>query len=356
VPSFKAPTGKNVKSLVFVSGSKEGGYGAFHFPSSQTDYDRIVVDSLNVSGVYSPGAIGSPLPVATASALNLPHLFRPYQLSECVLSVIDPEAPALQAATHEDFANALLKTSQSRLALAKYIESKSPSAAPIAISKQSQLSNANKLDRLEVGRRLVLDSQQVLSLVHVAATILGGRKYLSTALVCAELVESFQLLAGKGDPGRTDGEAVSRVLAFKLAPEIALVPGFNSWVTQKWWLDGHPDWVNDNSQDDQSFDANGAGVMFLEFLNDYLGVSIEAILAHMPETGGAPLGQTYLALLNVRPDLAQVAGNDGMSAFRTMVSLLTQNTNNANGTLNLPANGNPFPGMPNSKQGGLFGT
>ena len=50
----------------------------------------------------------------------------------------------------------------------------------------------------------------------------GGRQYLSTALFAAEIVESFQLLTGKANAGKTDGEAVSRVLAFKLAPEIAV--------------------------------------------------------------------------------------------------------------------------------------
>ena len=156
----------------------------------------------------------------------------------------------------------------------------------------------------------------------------GGRQYLSTALFAAEIVESFQLLTGKANAGKTDGEAVSRVLAFKLAPEIALIPGFNGGVTQQWWQNGHPDFVNANSQDDQSVDGNAAGVMFLEFLTDYLGVPMDRILQRMPATGGAPLGQTYVALLNEFPDLAQLAGPNGVSAFQTMISLLQQNAQN----------------------------
>jgi hypothetical protein len=94
--------------------------------------------------------------------------------------------------------------------------------------------------------------------------------------------------------------------------------------------------------------------MFLEFLTDYLGVPLDRILERMPATGGAPLGQTYVALLNDSPHIAQVAGRDGASAFRRMISLLEQNAQNPDGTLNLPADGNPFPGMPGAKQGGLF--
>ena len=124
-----------------------------------------------------------------------------------------------------------------------------------------------------------------------------SRKFLSTALFAGQIVHSFQILTDKADPGLTDGEAVSRVLAFKLVPELALVSGFNAGVTQQWWQDGHPDFVNDNSQNDQSVDGNAAGVMFLLFLNDYLGVPLDTILAHMPGTNGAPLGQTYVALL-----------------------------------------------------------
>src|SRR5215471_8665880 len=57
LPSFQSPSGNSVKSLVFVSGSSQGGYGAFHIEgTSQADFDRIVVDSLNVSGSYSPGS------------------------------------------------------------------------------------------------------------------------------------------------------------------------------------------------------------------------------------------------------------------------------------------------------------
>jgi hypothetical protein len=268
-----SPSGNNVFFVVFVSGSANGAYGAFHISSSQTDFDKIVTDSLTVSGAYSPGGLSTAPPPAAKRFIQ-PRLLQPL--------------PHSRAA-----------------------------AKPLA---------------------------------EAAA---GARQYLSTALFAAEAIESFQLFTGKADAGKTDGEAVSRVVSFKLCPEIMLVPGFNGDVTQQWWQDGHPDFVNDNSQTDQSTDGNAAGVMFLLFLTDYLGVPIQTILAQMPATGGAPLGQTYVALLNVLPNLAQTAA-DGPAAFQAMISLLSQNAQAEGGTLNLPADGNPFPAMPGAKQGGLF--
>src|SRR5260370_32295852 len=57
LPAFQSPSGNNVKSLVFVSGSAQGGFGAFHIGNGETQapFDRIVTDSLNVSGSYSAG-------------------------------------------------------------------------------------------------------------------------------------------------------------------------------------------------------------------------------------------------------------------------------------------------------------
>ena len=167
-------------------------------------------------------------------------------------------------------------------------------------------------------------------------------------------VESFETLTGKADPGQTDDEAVSRVLAFKLAPEIARISGFSGGVAQQWWADGQPDFVNDNSQNDQSVDGNGSGVMFLLYLTDFLGIPLDQILAAMPATNGAPLGQTYIALLTSHPELARISGPDGPSAFLAMITVLEQHATNADGSWNAPADGNPFPAIQGAKQGGLF--
>jgi len=276
LPDFQSPSGNTVKCVVFVSGSSQGGYGAFHFPGTQADFDRIVVDSLNASGNYSPNSgLGNAI---SPEAISLPHLLPMHH-----------------------------------------------------------------------GQRKMRPRDLVLR----AAAPAMGRQFLSTALFAAEAVESFETLTGKADPGQTNGEAVSRVLAFKLAPEIALVSGFSAGVAQQWWADGQPDWVNDNSQNDQSVDGNGSGVMFLLYLTDFLGIPLDQILAAMPATSGAPLGQTYVALLSGHPELAQVA-TDGRSAFQAMVTLLQQNATNPDGSLNVPADGNPFPAIQGAKQGGLL--
>jgi hypothetical protein len=251
LPNFRSPSGNTVKSVVFVSGSTQGGYGAFHFQGTQADFDRIVVDSLNASGKYSPDS---------------------------------------------------------------------------GLGDVKERANAPGT----------------------------GRRYLSTGLFAADLVSSFETLTGKGNPGQTDGAAPHRVLAFKLAPEMALVSGFNSEVTQQWWRNGHADFVNDNSQTEMSTNGNGAGMMFLLFLNDYLGIPMDQILGATPATKGAPLGRTYEALVRVQPELAKLAGSNGKSAFDAMVSLLQKNAQKADGSLNLPADGNPLPAIQGAKRGGLF--
>lgn len=349
LPSFKGPSGNDVVSVAFVSGSGQGGYGAFHFPGTQIQFDRIVVDSLNVGGTYSAGSGLSSMGLVS---LRIPHLFPIYRGIDDLLSIVHRSDSRLKGAKPDRLKDVLSAATRNSIALSAALEARDPSKAPNKnfpdikpYSKKSELSESDYLVHL---------NRTILSLTAEIARISGGRQYLSTALFTAEIVESFQKLTSKADPGQTDGEALSRVLAYKITPEIALVPGFNSAVTQQWWKDGAHDYANDNSQNDQSTDGNGAGVMFLEFLNDYLGVPMDTILDHMPSTNGAELGQTYANLLKDNPNLEKVAGPDGASAFKKMVSLLQQNAVSLDGSLNLPANGNPFSGMPGSKQGGLL--
>jgi len=351
LPSFQSPSGNSVKSLVFVSGSTQGGYGAFHInDGAQADFDRIVVDSLTASGKYSADS-GLSSPVAHLGPKRA-YLLPLYNEGTALRSVLDSKDSLLRAFTREAIQRSLKIAAHSAVALQHAIESGDPALCP---KKSSQdLGQAAGASHAELGREVVEANKKVLGLVATATTATSSRKYLSTALFAAELVESFQTLTGKGDPGRTDGEAVSRVLGFKLAPEIALVPGFNVGVTQQWWQDGHPDFVNDNSQDDQSTNGNAAGVMFLLFLNDYLGIPLDHILNRMPATNGTPLGQIYDALVADFPAFKNSVGAEGPAAFAKMISLLQQNAQNPDGTLNLPANGNPFPSMHGSAQGGLF--
>src|SRR5215472_4501876 len=77
LPTFQSPAGNNVKSLVFVSGSTQGGYGAFHIGdgTTQTDFDHIVTDSLTVSGNYSAGSgLGAGAAMAPI-APEIPRIF-----------------------------------------------------------------------------------------------------------------------------------------------------------------------------------------------------------------------------------------------------------------------------------------
>ena len=350
LPDMQGPNGSTVKSVVFCSGSPQGGYGAFHFPGTQQDFDRIVVDSLNASGNYSSGSgLGNAL---APLKVRKPHLLPVFRGAYDLQGVFDANDATLKSAKLATIQEALKIAHQNNLALKAAVDARNRRVVPRKPSAD-QMRERTEGDHAELSRRLIHANQTSVEMVRRLAQVDGSRQYLSTALFCAEIVESFEMLTGKGNAGQTDGEAVSRIIGFKLAPEIALVPGFNGGVTQQWWQDGQPDWVNDNSQTDQSADGNAAGVMFLFYLNDYLGISLDAILSHMPAAGGAPLGQTYTALVNDLPNLSNAAGADGPSAFGSMISLL-QTIQNPDGTLNLPADGNPFPAMQGSQQGGLF--
>ena len=357
LPDFAISEGGNnikVKALTFVSGSAQGGYGAYHFPGTQAEFDHIVVDSLDASGSYSPG---SGLGNALAPIKGRKHLFPMFRGGHDLLGVIHEGDPRLKGVKEAALRSALGIAGQSIAALQTAIETRDASRAPKRGTAYHAYGAVKEKDGVpELTRKLILANQSLLGLTDAALAAGASRQYLSTALFCAELVESFETLTGKGNAGQTDGEAVSRVVAFKLAPEIALVPGFSGAVAQQWWQDGKPDYVTDNSQNDQSSDGNGVGVMFLLFLTDYLGLALDEILLRMPNSqgNGAPLGDTYVNLVKAHPDLVPSVGKDGKAAFQKMVALLQQNSQNPDGSLNLPANGNPFPGMPGAKQGGLF--
>jgi hypothetical protein len=198
---------------------------------------------------------------------------------------------------------------------------------------------------------------------QAAASGAGG--YLTPALFAAELTESYEAFWNDAHPnrtanggwacGNTNGEAMSRMMAFLIGDQvnspIDKVSGFSGGVSQYWWQKGHPDYVNDNSMTDQSTRGNGCGVMFLNFLNSYLGISMKQIW----QAGSDTLGDTYAALAKQNPTMAQKVaalagggskGMTGQSAFKAMINLLTKYAQNSKGQLNLPANGNPYPSMP----------
>ena len=148
---------------------------------------------------------------------------------------------------------------------------------------------------------------------------------LAPGFLTAEIVEVFEAAINNGwDCAVTNGESLSRVLAFDRHPEIAA--DFNQ-TEQDWWSAGHPDHVNDNSSGDTDQIANGCGDLFLYYLHSQLTFDWNAICT----TGGQTLGACYQSLTTYDPQ-------QGFSDFITALSTIDQG-----GTLTLPASGNPFP-------------
>jgi hypothetical protein len=148
---------------------------------------------------------------------------------------------------------------------------------------------------------------------------------LAPGYLVAEVVEVFEDTLNNGwDCGRTNGEALSRVLAFERYPPLA--PDFAP-TEQDWWANGHPDFVNDNSSDDRNQIANGCGDLFLYYLHSQLSNGWADIL----KAGGASLGATYHAL----------AGYDGGQGFADFIAGLSRIARG--GALVLPPSGNPYP-------------
>ena len=156
--------------------------------------------------------------------------------------------------------------------------------------------------------------------VHVLSDRVRAPGFLT-----AEIVEVFQAAINNGwDCGVTNGESLSRVLAFERHPEIA--EEFNP-TEQYWWAQGHRDYVNDNTAGDTDQIASGCGDLFLYYLHTQLTFDWTTVCS----TGGASLGATYQSLTGYDP-------RQGFSDFVAALSTIDQG-----GTLALPASGNPFP-------------
>jgi hypothetical protein len=156
--------------------------------------------------------------------------------------------------------------------------------------------------------------------VHVS-----GNPARAPGFLTAEVVEVFEdALANGWDCGYTNGEVLSRVLAFERHPEIA--PDFLA-TEQDWWQQGHGDYVNDNSAGDRDQLANGCGDLFLYYVHGQLTFSWADIIA----AGGGSLGATYQAL----------TGYEGRQGFNDFINVLS--TIDRGDGLDLPASGNPFP-------------
>jgi len=148
---------------------------------------------------------------------------------------------------------------------------------------------------------------------------------LAPGFLTAEIVEVFEAALNNGwDCGVTNGESLSRVLAFDRHPEIA---GDFNQTEQDWWASGHPDHVNDNSAGDTDQLASGCGDLFLYYLHSQLTFDWPSICS----AGGPTLGACYRSL----------TGYDPAQGFRDFIAALR--TIDQRGTLALPPSGNPFP-------------
>jgi len=156
--------------------------------------------------------------------------------------------------------------------------------------------------------------------VHVLSDPVRAPGFLT-----AEIVEVFEATINNGwDCAVTNGESLSRVLAFERHPEIAAE--FNQ-TEQDWWAQGHRDYVNDNSAGDTDQIAAGCGDLFLYYLHAQLTFDWTTACG----AGGPTLGATYQSLTGYDP---QQGFNDFVAALSTI---------DQGGTLVLPPSGNPFP-------------
>src|SRR5436309_10266393 len=148
---------------------------------------------------------------------------------------------------------------------------------------------------------------------------------LAPGFLMAEVVEVFEADISNGwDCGVTNGESLSRVLAFERHAEIAAE--FNP-TEQDWWAQGHGDYVNDNSAGDTDQIASGCGDLFLYYLHSQLTFDWTTMCG----AGGPTLGATYQGLTGYDP-------KQGFTDFIAALSTIDQG-----GTLTLPPSGNPFP-------------
>jgi hypothetical protein len=148
---------------------------------------------------------------------------------------------------------------------------------------------------------------------------------LAPGFLTAEVVEVFEAALDKGwDCGFTNGESLSRVLAFERHPAIAA--NFND-TEQDWWAQGQRDFVNSNRAGDTDQIANGCGDLFLYYLHSQLTFRWDAICS----AGGKTLGGCYQVLTGYAPQ----------QGFADFVQALKKIDNG--GRLALPTSGNPFP-------------
>ncbi|MCL4513742.1 MAG: hypothetical protein M1421_07015 [Candidatus Eremiobacteraeota bacterium] len=176
----------------------------------------------------------------------------------------------------------------------------------------------------------------------------------------AEVVESYEDRTKNWNPGLTNGESLSRAIAFELQPAGAKDPNFSTKAMQGWWNSGHKDYINGNPDfiennpvnkegfqfdeyggiqtktqaSDRNPNGYGAGTLFLFYLHSKLGYSWNKII----HAKGDTLGEKY-------QNLTGKSGKQGFQSF--LHALPTKTLANGQTVLNLPPDGNPFQTKPN---------
>jgi len=114
----------------------------------------------------------------------------------------------------------------------------------------------------------------------------GNDADLVRMLVVAEEDEVFMSNFGHGwDCGASNGEALSRILAAEIYPKSQT--GF--WTGASWLDSNRPDFINSTDATDTNFVSIGCGTLFINYLRNQLGFSINQIITG----GGSTFKQTY---------------------------------------------------------------
>lgn len=148
------------------------------------------------------------------------------------------------------------------------------------------------------------------------------------AAVMAEVAEVLMANQNRGwDCAASNGEALSRVLAFAIYPNELTPPGLGiTAATASRWLDSvRPDWVDQSEPSDTNPVSIGCGTLFINWLRFQLGFSLDQIV----QAGGATLAEVYKSL---------TGRTDG---FQQFTSLLAQYY--PPGIRSGLTNDNPFP-------------
>lgn len=145
-----------------------------------------------------------------------------------------------------------------------------------------------------------------------------------SSLVVAELSEIFMVKQNKGwILNWSNGEALSRVLATVLYPQIA-----DRWcISNEWLNNGRHDWITIVEHTDLDLVSSGCGTLFLNYLAYQLNFSWNQIIF-----AGALPGNT----------LADTAANLGVQNALNDFKALLEQYFPSNQTIHLP-NDNPFP-------------